>query len=155
VQTTRNERYFEDYPVGESFTYGPIFVSEEEIVRFAREFDPQVKHVDPERARSGYFGGLIASGWHTVCLVMRVLVDHYFSAVADIASPGVDELRWSKPVRPGDVLHVRATVLEARPSRSKPDRGIVTTLVKAFNQDNELVMSFKGMSLVLRRPAGP
>jgi acyl dehydratase len=147
-----NERYFEDYPVGESFDYGPVSVSEADILRFAREFDPQRKHADPEAARRGPFGSLIASGWHTVAVVMRVLVDNYFSAVADIASPGVDELRWPCPVRPGDTLRVRVTVIDARISKSKPDRGIVTSLIKAVNQDGSLVLSLKGISLVLRRP---
>jgi acyl dehydratase len=146
-----NERYFEDYPVGESFEYGPISVTEEDIVRFAAEYDPQAKHVDREKARSGVFKGLIASGWHSVSLVMRVLVDNYFSAVADIASPGADEIRWPNPLRPGDRLHVRVTVLEVRPSRSKLDRGIISSLVRAFNQNGEPVVSFKVVSLVLRR----
>lgn len=146
-----NQRYFEDYPVGETFEYGPITVTEADIIRFAGEYDPQAKHTDREKALAGSFKGLIASGWHTVSLVMRLLVDNYFSSVADIASPGVDEIRWPNPVRPGDTLHVRVTVLEARPSRSKPDRGIIYSLVKAFNQNGELVLSFKGLSLVQRR----
>ncbi|HXP92728.1 MAG TPA: MaoC family dehydratase [Candidatus Binatia bacterium] len=151
IQPPIDDRYFEDYPVGETFEYAPITVAEADVLRFAREFDPQKKHADPQSARDGPFGGLIASGWHTVAMVMRVLVDNYFSAVADIASPGVDELRWPNPVRPGDRLRVRATVLDARISKSKPDRGIVTSLVKAVNQRGEPVLTFKGISLVLRR----
>lgn len=151
MATPRNDRYFGDYPVGRTFEYGTIAVTEDDIVRFASEFDPQSKHIDKDAAERGAFGGLIASGWHTVCLVMRLLVDNYFSSVADIASPGVDEVRWTKPVRPGDILSVRVTVLEARISKSKPDRGIVSSLIEARNQNGDLVLSFKGLSLLRRR----
>lgn len=128
-------------------------MTEADIIRFASEYDPQAKHTDREKALAGSFKGLIASGWHTVSLVMRVLVDNYFSAVADIASPGADEIRWPNPLRPGDRLRVRVTVLDARPSRSKADRGIISSLVRAFNQSDEPVVSFKVISLVLRRQA--
>ena len=100
--------------------FGPIAVDEAEVIAFARRFDPQPIHTDPAAAAAGPFGGLIASGWHTASLVMRVLVEHYLARRASLASPGIDELRWLQPVRPGDVLRVRTTVLEARRSRSKP-----------------------------------
>ena len=119
------ERYFEDYHVGMIDEFGDIAVTAEEIVEFARRYDPQPMHVDSEAAARGPFGGLIASGWHTAAMVMRLFVEHYLSKVATLPSPGVDELRWVRPVRPGDTLRVRVTVLETRRSRSKPDRGLV------------------------------
>jgi acyl dehydratase len=117
-----DDRWFEDYAPGLAFEYGSVTVSEDEIIAFARRFDPQPMHVDPEAAAAGRFGGLIASGWHTVAIATRIFVEHYLSHVASIASPGVDEIRWPAPVRPGDVLRLRTTIVEARRSRSKPDR---------------------------------
>jgi acyl dehydratase len=105
-------------------------------------------HIDAESAARGPFGGLIASGWHTAGLAMRLLVDHYVSKVASLASPGVDEVRWTRPVRPRDSLRIRVSVLEARRSQSKPDRGLVRTLVEVFNQNREVVMSFKAMNIL-------
>ncbi len=112
---------------------GSFSLSEAEIIAFAKEYDPQPFHVDPVAAKDGPFGGLIASGWHTTSMMMRQLVDHYVSPESSLGAAGVDELRWPKPVRPGDTLHVRATVLEARRSGSKPDRGIVKTLTELTN----------------------
>lgn len=147
-------RYFEDYVPGTVGVLGPVEVTAEEIVEFARRYDPQPIHVDAEAAARGPFGGLIASGWHTIALVMRVLVEHYLSPVAAIVSPGIDELRWKAPVRPGDVLSVRVTVLEAAVSRTKPDRGLVRTHVEAINQRGEVAMSFRAMNFMLRREPG-
>jgi acyl dehydratase len=124
------DRYFEDYIPGAVFEYGEIRVDEAEIIEFARRFDPQDMHVDPEAARRGRFGGLIASGWHTGAMMMRLLVDNFLPKAASLASPGIDELRWLHPVRPGDLLRIRVTVLEATRSRSKPDRGMVRTLIE-------------------------
>jgi acyl dehydratase len=146
------QRYFEDYRPGTVFDCGEVAVGEEEILDFARRFDPQPMHVDPRAAASGPFGGLIASGWHTAAMAMRLVVDRYLSKTASIASPGLDELRWLRPVRPGDRLAVRVRVLEARRSRSKPDSGIVTSLVEVRNQKGEPVMSFKGVNLMRCRP---
>ena len=148
-----DHRYFEDYRVGSVHRYGAITVDEAEVIAFATEFDPQGIHVDPEAAARGPFAGLIASGWHTAAMMMRLCVDHYLSSVASLASPGVDELRWTRPVRPGDMLGIRVTVLEASVSRSKPDRGMVRTLIEVLNQDGDLVMSCKAINL-LRRRAG-
>jgi acyl dehydratase len=142
------ERYFEDYVPGSVHEYGPIFVSEQDIIAFAKQFDPQDIHVNGEAAARGPFGGLIASGWHTASLMMRLFVDHYVSSVAAIASPGVDELRWLRPVRPGDSLSVRITVTDARRSRSKPDRGVVYNFVEVLNQNGETVMTLKPMSML-------
>ncbi|WP_133491129.1 MaoC family dehydratase [Alcanivorax sp. 24] len=149
----QDDRYFEDYLVGTTYDLGSIDVEEEEVLSFARRFDPQKMHTDPEAAAAGPFQGLIASGWHTLSLMMRLMVDNYVSTVAGLASPGVDEVRWHRPVRPGDRLSMRATVLEARPSRSKPDRGLIYSLMEGVNQHGEVVASFKGMGLILKRPA--
>jgi acyl dehydratase len=148
-----NDRYFEDYIEGDVHRFGSIVVEEDEVIDFARRFDPQPFHVDPDAAKLTQFGGLIASGWHSAALAMRLFADHYLTRVASHASPGVDELRWLKPVRPGDVLSMRVTVLKATPSKSKPDRGAVTSLVELFNQANEAVMTFKCVNLIGRRPA--
>jgi acyl dehydratase len=147
-------RHFEDYVPGAVCLYGAIAITEESIVEFARRYDPQPIHADPHAAAAGPFGGLIASGWHTIALVMRVLVERYLSHVAAIVSPGIDELRWMLPVRPGDVLSVRVTVLEASVSRSKPDRGLVRTLVEAVNQRDEVVLTMKAMNFMRRREPG-
>jgi acyl dehydratase len=145
------QRYFEDYIPGSVFQYGEIRISETDILEFARRFDPQEMHVDPEAAKRGRFGGLIASGWHTGAMMMRLLADNFLTKGASLASPGIDELRWPHPVRPGDVLRIRVTVLEATRSRSKPDRGMVRTLVEVLNQDDDVVMSLKPMNIIACR----
>jgi len=147
-----DDRYFEDYTPGDVYEFGTINVTEPEIIEFARRFDPQYFHVHPQKAVESRFGGIIASGWHTAGLAMRLYVDHFLSHVASLASPGVDEVRWPNPVRPGDILKVRVTILEARPSRSKPDRGIVRAKIEAINQKDELVLSMVGISIIGRRP---
>jgi acyl dehydratase len=148
------ERYYEDYVTGACYEYGTVTVSEEEILDFAGRFDPQPIHTDPAFAVAGPFGGLIASGWHSCGLLMRLFADHYISRVASLASPGIDELRWLRPVRPGDRLSLRTTVLEARVSRSKPDRGLVRTRAELLNQHGEVVLSLVAMNLIGLRPAG-
>jgi acyl dehydratase len=144
-------RYFEDYVPGRVYEYGTITVTEPEIVEFARRFDPQPMHIDREQAARGLFGGIVASGWHTVGMAMRLYVDHYLSHVASLASPGVDEVRWPHPVRPGDSLRIRVWILEVRPSRSKPDRGIVRARLEALNQQDRVVLSVIVMSILGRR----
>jgi acyl dehydratase len=148
------QRYFEDYTPGTVVEYGPIDVDEEEVIAFARRYDPQPIHVDRERAARGPYGGVIASGWHTAALMMRVLVDRFLSRAASLASPGIDELRWLAPVRPGDRLSVRITVLDARRSTSKPDRGIVRSSIEVLNQRAEVVMKIKTISMFLCRNRG-
>jgi acyl dehydratase len=143
--------YFEDYVPGATYEVGSVSVDQASIVAFAREFDPQPFHVDPVAAAAGPYGGLIASGWHTAALVMRVLVANYLSAESSLGSPGMDEIRWLYPVRPGDTLRVRATVTEARRSLSKPDRGVLTTLIEAVNQDGQTVMRATGINFVRAR----
>ena len=147
-----SERYFEDYPPGAVFEGGTVEVSEAEILEFARHYDPQTMHTDPAAAAHGFFGGLIASGWHTAALMMRLFAAHFLSPASSLASPGIDELRWLKPVRPGDVLSLRVTVTEARRSRSKPDQGVVRSLVEVLNQEGEVVMSLWPISLIRCRP---
>lgn len=146
-------RFFEDYPPGAVFTAGSMPVSEAEIVEFARKYDPQTMHTDPDKAAEGRFGGLIASGWHSCAVMMRLFAEHYLSTVASLGSPGVDELRWLKPVRPGDTLRVEMEVTESRPSQSKPDRGIVRGAYRYVNQNGEAVLTFNSMHLLKRRPA--
>lgn len=143
-----DKRYFEDYVPGAVFEYGTITVDQADVIEFARRFDPQPFHINPDAAARGPFGGLIASGWHTASLTMRLVVDHYLSSVASLGSPGVDELRWTRPVRPGDTLRVRVSVLGARRSQSKPDRGIVRSHVEALNQDGDVVMSLQALNLI-------
>ncbi len=146
-----NQRFFEDIKADQVYEFGTITVSEKDIIDFARQFDPQDFHLDPAKAASSLFGGIVASGWHTTAVVMRLYVDHYLSHVANLGSPGVENIRWPNPLRPGDTLRIRVTILEARPSRSKPDRGIVRVHVEAINQTDKLVLSMIGVSLVGRR----
>ena len=145
--------YFEDFTPGRVFQLGALDVTEHDIIEFASRFDPQPFHIDPAAARRTPFGGIIASGWHTAALMMRVYVENYLSQVANLGSPGGDELRWDKPVFPGDELSVRATVLEARRSESRPDRGIVRTFIEVLNQKREVVMSMKMVNFVRCRDA--
>jgi len=148
------DRYLEDYQEGTSYEFGSVTVSEEEVIEFARRYDPQPFHVDPEAAAGSPFGGLIASGWHTGAMMMRLLADHFLSPVSSLGSPGIDELRWPAPVRPGDTLRLHVTILENRRSRSKPDRGIVRTRVELINQRDEPVLTLLAVNLVRTRPIG-
>jgi acyl dehydratase len=145
-------RYFEDYVLGATYECGSFSVDADSIISFAKEFDPQSFHVDPVAAADGPFGGLIASGWHTAALTMRLLVENYLSAEASLGGVGADELRWPYPVRPGDTLRVRATVVESRRSLSKPDRGIIKTLAETANQDGRTVMRCTAINLLRVRP---
>ncbi|CAA6604703.1 MaoC domain-containing protein dehydratase [Rhodospirillaceae bacterium LM-1] len=146
------ERWFEDYRQGAVHRFGSIMVEERELLDFAKRFDPQSIHTDPDKAAAGLFKGLIASGWHTGGLMMNLYARYYLSECSSIASPGIDELRWPAPVRPGDQLSVRVTIEEARPSASKPDRGLVRTLIEVLNQRDEIVMSMRAMNMILRKP---
>jgi acyl dehydratase len=144
--------YFGDYLLGATYECGSVGIDQASIVAFAKEFDPQPFHVDPVAAAAGPYGGLIASGWHTAALVMRLLVENYLAAESSLGSAGLDELRWPHPVRPGDTLRVRATVVESRRSVSKPDRGIVKTVVEATNTDGATVMRATAINFMLVRP---
>jgi acyl dehydratase len=144
-------RYFEDFVVGATFEFGSVTVTEPEIIAFARQFDPQVMHTDPEAAANGPTGGLIASGWHTIAMMMRMYADHFLPENG-LPAPGVDEVRWLRPVRPGDTLHVRVTIEDARLSRSKPDRGIIRPFSEVLNQHGDVVLTIRPVNLVRRRP---
>lgn len=144
--------YFEDFVVGSTTTVGTRSVTEEEIIAFARQFDPQPFHVDKDAAAHSIFGGIIASGWHTCGLIMRVMVDGFLKDSTSLGSPGLDEIRWIKPVRGGDTLTITTTVLDAKASTSRPDRGVVWTEWRATNQHGELVTTVKGMGMFGRKP---
>jgi len=145
------DRYFEDYQPGAEYEYGYATVTEDEIVDFATMFDPQPIHIDRAYATAGPFGGIIASGWHTVGIFTRLFVTHYVSQVASLASPGVDELRWPAPLRPGDSVRIRVQITEARVSRSKPDRGLVRTSGQLIKQTDEDVLRLEVMNIFARR----
>lgn len=147
-------RYWEDFRAGEVEQIGERRVDRDEIVAFARQFDPQPFHVDEAAASASMFGGLIASGWHTCSLVMRMMCDAYLLDSASLGSPGIDKLKWLKPVRPGDTLRARRTTLETRASKSKPEVGIVSNLWEVFNQNGELVMTMEGYGMFRRRNPG-
>jgi acyl dehydratase len=143
-------RYFEDYTPGLVVDCGSVSLSEADIIAYAKEYDPQPFHIDP--SFDSPYGGLIASGWHTISLVMRQLVDNFISGESSLGAAGVDEVRWPRPVRPGDTLHVRAKVLEARRSNSKPDRGIIRTLIEAANEQGDQVLRMTAINFVRARP---
>jgi len=145
-------RYFEDFVVGQTIPVGTRTVTEEEIIVFARQFDPQPFHIDQEAAAKSMFGGIIASGWHTCSMIMRLMVDGFLKESTSLGSPGVDEVRWIKPVRGGDTLSVTTTILDVKPSGTRPDRGVVWTEWRASNQHGELVATIKGMGMFGRRP---
>jgi acyl dehydratase len=147
-------RYWEDVKEGEVFELGSRTMDKERMIAFAREFDPQPFHTDEKAAEASVWGGLIASGWLTGSTLMRLLYDGFLKDTASLGSPGVDELRWLKPVRPGDTLTARLTVIEATASRSRPDRGIVRTRMELMNQDGETVMTITGVNFISRRPSG-
>ena len=153
-KTPKEDRYLEDYVEGAVHEFGPISVTEEEIVQFGRKFDPQVFHTDPVAAKESNFGGLIASGWHTSALFMRLFVDNYLPIKASLGSPGVDELRWHKPVRPGDELTLRITVHRVKPSTSKPDRGVLWSYCEMVNQAGEAVCTMMALNLISYRGRG-
>ncbi len=133
--------------MGETASFGEYAITEEEVLTFADRYDPQPFHLDAAAARDSIYGGLIASGWMTASVAMRMMVDHYISPLASMGSPGIDELRWIKPVRPGDRLRMRVTVMDARRSQSRPDRGMVQFLQEVQNQNDETVMTLKGWGM--------
>ena len=143
--------YFEDFPVGDVRESAPRLVTREEMLAFASEYDPQPFHLDEGAAKGTIYGGLIASGWLTVAIMMRLLWDTLLKDAVSLGSPGADEIRWLKPVRPGDTLRARFTVVEAIPSRSKPDRGVLRTFTEVLNQHGEIVMTLRGLGMFGRR----
>ncbi len=145
--------WFEDFPVGMAVEIPGPTLTRESIVEFASRYDPQPFHVDEAAAKESDFGGLIASGWHTVSLAMRMICDAYLLDAASLGSPGVNQVRWLKPVRPGDTIRLRMSVLEARRSVSKPDRGTVLHRWEVLNQKDEIVLSMEGYGMFRRRTA--
>lgn len=146
-------RYFDDFKPGDRFQSAPLPIPEALIVEFGRFYDPQVFHTDPQAAKETIYGGLIASGLQTIALTFKLFLETGTLAACSLGSPGLDEIRWKAPVRPGDTLHVVVEVLEARASTSKPDRGIVRMLYTTLNQRGEAVMTLIGNQILRRRPA--
>jgi acyl dehydratase len=146
--------YWEDFAVGTVREFGGMKLEKADIVRFAKEWDPQPFHVDEEAAKQSPYGGLIASGWQTCAAAMRMCCDAYLLDAASVGSPGVENVRWVKPVRPGDTLKVRLEVLEARELKSKPGVGLVKNRWQLFNQNGEEVMQMEGYGMFLQRPRG-
>jgi len=145
-------RYFDDFQIGQSFASGTLRVDKEQIKRFASEFDPQPFHVDEVAARSTIFGGLAASGWHTTALTMRLLVSSELKIAGGLVGAGLDELRWPRPVRPGDELHLESEVIAVRPSSSRPGQGIIKMRTTTFNQKDEPVQIMIANLVVPARP---
>ena len=146
-------RYLEDYAVGQIFRSGRLRIDKESIKAFAAEFDPQPFHLDEEAARHTFFGGLAASGWHTAALTMRLLVEGDLNPAGGIVGAGADEFRWPRPVRPGDELRIESEILEVRPSRSRPDQGLIKVRTTTLNQNDEAVQIVVANLLVRRRSA--
>jgi acyl dehydratase len=144
--------YFEDFEPGAVYEFGSEQLTTDAIVEFATRYDPQPMHVDAKAAADGPFEGLIASGWHTAALFMRMYVDAILSGSVSMGSPGIEELRWLVPVRPGDTLRGRATIVDATPSARRPDRGTVRARLEALNQRDEVVLSMLARGLFGRRP---
>ncbi|MGH8679438.1 MAG: MaoC family dehydratase [Burkholderiales bacterium] len=151
----RPKYYWEDFKLGERVQLGSKQVTAEEIIEFASKYDPQPFHVDPVAAKASIFGGLIASGWHTCSMVMRMTCDSYMLQAASLGSPGVDHVKWLMPVRPGDRISAFRTTLETRVSTSRPELGIVKSLWEVFNQDGALVMTMEGYGMFGRRSPEP
>ncbi|MGH2375052.1 MAG: MaoC family dehydratase [bacterium] len=145
-------RYLEDFAAGQTFRSGRLQIDKERIKAFGAEFDPQPFHLDEEAARDTIFGGLAASGWHTAAVTMRLLVESDLKPAGGIVGAGFDEFRWPRPVRPGDELRIESEILEVRPSRSRPDRGLIKVRTTTLNQNDEAVQVTIGTFVVPRRP---
>ncbi|RPE72398.1 acyl dehydratase [Tibeticola sediminis] len=143
--------YWEDLEVGSVMALGSVTPTREAILDFARQFDPQPFHLDEEAARASVFGALCASGWHTCAMAMRLMVDHFLRYAASQGSPGLEHIRWLKPVYPGDTLRLQSRVMERKPMRSRPDVGLVRTQWEMFNQRDEPVLQMDGWGMFKRR----
>lgn len=144
--------YWEDFSLGPREPFGPRLITRDEIIDFAREFDPQPMHLDDEAAKQTMLGGLSASGWHVCSLVMRMAADSFILDAASMGGPGIDEVKWLKPVRPGDELTLKTTVTEMRPSNSRPEMGFVRYLFEMVNQNGETVATVECPNMIERRP---
>jgi acyl dehydratase len=149
----KTEWYFEDFFAGQEIDLGTRTVSEDEIIAFASQFDPQPFHIDREAAAQSIYGGVIASGWHTCSMMMRMVVDGLMAKSSSMGSPGLDGIRWLAPVRAGDTLNVRYQTTQVKASNSKPDRGVVWSKWVAINQHGETVCTVEGMGMFARKPA--
>jgi acyl dehydratase len=146
--------YFEDFQVGSTAIHGPRLVTREEIIAFAAEFDPQPMHLDEAAAGATLLGGLGASGWHSCCLVMRMMFDGFVQNTASMGAPGIDEVRWLKPLRPGTQIRLRATARDKRVSNSRPDRGFVTFFYELIDESDEVLVTMTTPLMVKRRDTG-
>lgn len=145
-------RYWEDFTVGMVMEFGGYEVTEEEVIEFATAFDPQPFHIDKDAAKEHFFGGIIASGWHTGSMCMKMMVDNYLIDSASMGSPGIEQLRWKQPVRPGEVLHVKAEVLDRSLPKSRPELGFVKFSHTVLNQKDEVKMTMISSGMFLRYP---
>ncbi|MCC3306676.1 MaoC family dehydratase [Sneathiella sp. HT1-7] len=145
-------RYWEDFTVGMVMEFGGYEVTEEEVIEFATAFDPQPFHIDKDAAKEHFFGGIIASGWHTGSMCMKMMVDNYLIDSASMGSPGIEQLRWKQPVRPGEVLHVKAEVLDRSLPKSRPELGFVKFSHTVLNQKDEVKMTMISSGMFLRCP---
>ena len=152
MSVATEKRYFEDFQAGDVIDVGSLTVTQDEIIAFARQYDPQAMHIDPNAASFTIYGGLIASGWHTVSLFMRLLVENVVGKTVSLGSPGVEELRWPRPVRPGDTLSGQMEIVETRASNSRPNMGIVRWRGEVRNQHGELLLTLLGTNFFGRRP---
>jgi acyl dehydratase len=145
--------YLDDFAVGQVFATGRLKIDADQIKAFAKQFDPQPFHLDEEAAKNSVFRGLAASGWHTAALTMRLMAEGEFKPAGGIIGVGFDELSWSRPVRPGDELYAKSEILDVRPSKSRPDRGLIRVRTTTYNQNDEAVQSFVGNLIVPRHPS--
>jgi acyl dehydratase len=152
MDTAKPRLYWEDFPAGHVMDFGGMAVEREAVLAFARQFDPQPFHLDDAAAEASLFGRLSASGWHTCAMAMRMMCDHYLLESASLGSPGIDALRWLKPVHPGDTLFVRMEILQARPMNSKPGVGLTRSHWTVRNQHQEPVLTMEGWGMFRRRP---
>jgi acyl dehydratase len=146
-------RYFEDFEVGRELDCGKKLVTKAEIIAFAREFDPQPFHIDEAAAKQSHFGGIVASGWHSCAICMRMVVDAVLHDSASMGSPGVEKLRWLKPLRADSVVNAKVKLLDKKPSESRPDRGRMTVVFELFDDKGELLMDMAATVIMGRRPA--
>ena len=145
------QRYLEDFAVGQTFGSGRLRIDKERVLAFAAEFDPQPFHLDEAAARHSIFGGLAASGWHTAAVTMRLMIETELKPAGGFIGAGLDECRWPRPVRPGDELRVECEVIEVRPSKSRPEQGLIKLRTTTLNQDDETVLAYVVNMVVLRR----
>ena len=143
--------YFEDIKEGDSYKLGPLFVSKEEVIDFAKKYDPQPFHISEEKAKESLFGGLCASGWHTCALYMKMLCDSFIKNLASLGSPGMNEIRWIKPLFPDQEIFGNVTIISKKPSKSKPNIGSMITKSEVYNENKELIMTLESISIVRKR----